>query len=184
MVLRTVIIMPTLIIAADSTTRIAGTSPEDLTTDEKTIRLTQPEFDALPSTVLSYPHNWNNIGRVAEIVFDLATYRTQAIEAFTVAVNALRDARFASTALTTSYTYDTDQASLLLLIAGAVSDQGTMLTTYTGETPTDRTHTAMQVQAVLRSFFDSRAAIATRFRTASAAVNAATTQQAIDAVTL
>ena len=178
--------MPSLIVNAQND--IFGTSADDIPAADVApnlvIDITQPQFDALPDNVTDYPHRWNPTTMAAEAIFDLATYRVQAIELFERQAVELREARFQSNALATMYDYDTRQADLFFIVSAAVSNQATMITTYTGEVPTDRQHTAMQVQAVLSSFFDSRAAIATRFRTAVAAVNAATTQMAIDAVTL
>ena len=110
------------------------------------------------------------------MVFDLATYRTQIISQFAEQAETLRVGRFSSSALATAYNYDSDRANLFIILAAGVANQNAMLTTFTGQTPTDRQHTPVQLQAVARSYFDHIAGINTRLATATSAVNAATTQ--------
>lgn len=178
--------MPSIIISPAIANRIAGTSSLDLTTEQQpgAIILNQTEFDALPDNVVSCPHNWNSQTRMAEIVFDLATCRTQAIEDLRTEASGLLTGRFQSNALATMYDYDSDQLSLFRLVSASISRQASMITTFTGDTPTDLEHTNTQINAVIRSFFDHVTGIDTRLRTAESAVNAATDQATIDAVML
>ena len=178
--------MPSLIVDAQNI--IFGTSADDIPAGDAApnlvIDIDQTQFDALPDNVTDYPHRWNVTSTAAEVVFDLATYRTQIISQFAEQAETLRVGRFSSSALATAYNYDSDRANLFIILAAGVANQNAMLTTFTGQTPTDRQHTPVQLQAVARSYFDHIAGINTRLATATSAVNAATTQAVIDAVTL
>ena len=178
--------MPGLIVNAQND--IFGTSGDDISADDiapnLVIDIDQTQFDALPDNVLDYPHRWNATTMAAEVVFELVTYRAQIIGQLTTQAQVLRVARFSSSSLGTAYDYDAEREQLIILLMAAVSRSNAGLTTYTGETPTVRDHTPDQQRGVTRAYFDHIAGINTRLSTATAAVNAATTQQAIDAVTL
>ena len=171
--------MPSIIIESNV---ITGTSPDD-TQGQITgaIDITQPQFDALPDDVINYPHTWNATLGQAEITFVLATYRTRALVLLRDQALDLYNQPFTSTASGTSRTYYLNGRFVGLILNSIRADNSLMVLT-TDDSATDHTATQLaQLMADYRTFVN---AIFTRLATAATTVNAATTQQAIDAVTL